>query len=83
MQQERSSKRRIQASYRPLGELIRGIFFLLFGLFIFFAEKLGFGNFRMDPLVMNIFGTILVAYGLFRVYRGVKYLFFDKRTEEN
>lgn len=83
MQQERSSNRRIQIAYRPLGELLRGIFFLLFGLFAFFAETLGLGNFRLDPWVMNIFGAILVAYGLFRVYRGVKQLFFDKRTEEN
>jgi len=81
MQQERSSKKRIQVAYRPLGELIRGVFFLLFGLFAFFAEKLGLGSFRLSPAVMNIFGTILVLYGLFRIYRGVKQLFFDKGTE--
>lgn len=83
MQQERSSRRRIQVAYRPLGELLRGIFFLLFGLFAFFAEKLGWGDFQLSPTVMNIFGAVLVAYGLFRVYRGVKHLFFNKRTEEN
>lgn len=81
MQQERSSNKRIQVAYRPLGELIRGIFFLLFGLFAFFAEKLGLGNFQLSPTVMNIFGVVLVAYGLFRVYRGVKHLFSDKRTD--
>jgi type IV secretory pathway VirB6-like protein len=82
MQQERSSKRRLAVAYRPLGELIRGIFFLLFGLFAFFAERLGIGNFALSPTVMNIFGGVLVAYGLFRIYRGVKHLFIDKRTED-
>ena len=82
MQQERSSKRRLAVQYRPLGELIRGIFFLLFGLFAFFAEQLGMGNFALSPTVMNIFGGILIAYGLFRIYRGVKHLLIDKRTED-
>jgi len=83
MQQERSSKRRIAVQYRPLGELIRGIFFVLFGLFAFFGEKLGLGNFNMSPLVMSIFGGILIAYGLFRIYRGVRHLTTDKRTTED
>jgi lipopolysaccharide export LptBFGC system permease protein LptF len=82
MQQERSSKQRIAVQYRPLGELIRGIFFLLFGLFAFFGEKLGLGNFRMSPLVMYIFGGILIAYGLFRIYRGVKQLSTRRTTED-
>jgi len=82
MQQERSSKQRLAVQYRPLGELIRGIFFLLFGLFAFFGEQLGLGNFRMSPLVMNIFGGILIAYGLFRIYRGVKHLSTKRTTED-
>ena len=78
MQQERSSNKRIQMNYRPLGELVRGIFFLLFGLFAFFAEKLGLGSFALSDTVMYILGGILVLYGLFRVYRGIKYLFFNR-----
>ena len=78
MQQERSSNKRIKVNYRPLGELIRGIFFLLFGLYACFAERLGLGRFEVSPTVLNIFGGVLIAYGLFRIYRGVKYLFVNK-----
>lgn len=83
MQQESSSKQRLAVQYRPLGELIRGIFFVLFGLFAFFGEKMGLGNFRLSPLMMNIFGGILIAYGLFRIYRGVRQLTTGKRTTED
>lgn len=78
MHQDNSSNRRIQAAYRPLGELIRGIIFLLFGLFAFLAEKLGIGEFQVSPVVMNIFSAVLIVYGLFRVYRGIKHLFFNR-----
>lgn len=78
MVQERSSNKRVKVDYRPLGELIRGIFFILFGLYACFAERLGLGSFQVSQSVLNIFGGILIAYGLFRVYRGVKYLFFNK-----
>jgi hypothetical protein len=37
----------------------------------------------MSPLVMSIFGGILIAYGLFRIYRGVRQLTTDKRTTED
>lgn len=78
MAQERTGDKRMQVPYRPLGELIRGIFFLLFGLFAFFAEKLGLGSFEFSSTVMYIFGGVLVLYGLFRIYRGVRYIFLNR-----
>ncbi|MET7001144.1 hypothetical protein [Chitinophaga defluvii] len=78
MEQEQSGYRRDQNKYRSLGELVRGLFFICFALFAFFAEKLGMGEFRLSPTAMNIFASVLMAYGLFRVYRGGKQLFFNK-----
>lgn len=78
MEQERSGKRNLGMDYRPLGELIRGLFFLLFGLFAIFAERLGMGEFQVSQTVLNIFGGLLIAYGIFRVYRGVKYTLFRR-----
>ncbi len=78
MENERSGKRNMSIDYRSLGELIRGLFFMLFGLFAIFAERLGLGQFRVSQTVLNIFGGILIAYGIFRVYRGVKNTFFNR-----
>lgn len=78
MEQERSGKRNMSIDYRSLGELIRGLFFMLFGLFAIFAERLGMGQFRVSQTVLNIFGGVLIAYGIFRVYRGVKNSFFNR-----
>jgi hypothetical protein len=72
------TSRRQENRYRPMGELIRGIFFILFGLFAIFAEKLGFGEFRISPQMMSIVGAVLIAYGLFRVYNGIRKLFFNR-----
>ncbi|WP_143150667.1 hypothetical protein [Chitinophaga sancti] len=78
MEQERSGKRNMSIDYRSLGELIRGLFFMLFGLFAIFAERLGMGQFRVSQTVLYIFGGVLIAYGIFRVYRGVKNSFFNR-----
>ncbi|ACU64424.1 hypothetical protein SAMN05428949_4381 [Chitinophaga sp. YR627] len=78
MQQERSGNTRTEVNYRSLGELIRGIFFVLFGLYAIFAQKYGLGEFQISQTVLNILGGVLIAYGLFRVYRGVRYLFHQK-----
>ncbi len=75
---EEQTSRRQENRYRPMGELIRGIFFILFGLFAIFAEKLGFGEFRLSQQMMSIVGAVLIVYGLFRVYNGVRKLFFNR-----
>lgn len=75
---EEQTSRRQENRYRPMGELIRGVFFILFGLFAIFAEKMGFGEFRISPQMMSIVGAVLIAYGLFRVYNGIRKLFFNR-----
>lgn len=76
--QDEQTNRRLENKYRPMGELIRGIFFILFGLFAIFAEKLGMGEFRISPQMMNILGAVLLLYGIFRVYNGIRKLFFNR-----
>ncbi len=75
-QEYENTNKRMNTSYRPLGELIRGIFFIAFGLYAFFSEKLGFRKPDLSPWVLYFLGGLLCAYGLFRVYRGIKQLFF-------
>jgi hypothetical protein len=78
MQQERSGNTRTGLNYRSLGELIRGLFFVVFGLYAIFAQKYNLGEFQISQTILNILGGVLIAYGLFRVYRGVRYLFQKK-----
>ncbi|PSL50070.1 hypothetical protein CLV51_1011414 [Chitinophaga niastensis] len=76
--QEEQTNSRQENKYRPMGELIRGIIFILFGLFAIFAEKLGMGEFRISPTSMSVVGAVLLLYGLFRVYNGIRKLFFNR-----
>jgi hypothetical protein len=70
-----SNNERRNLQYRPIGEMVRGIFFILFGLFAFFAEKLGLGEFSISPMVIYGLGGLLTAYGLFRVINGARKIF--------
>ncbi|NLR64114.1 hypothetical protein HGH92_07335 [Chitinophaga varians] len=76
--QDEQTNRLPENRYRPMGELIRGIFFILFGLFAIFAEKLGLGEFRISRQWMVILGIALMLYGIFRVYNGIRKLFFNR-----
>jgi hypothetical protein len=76
--QERAERKQMGINYRALGELVRGLFFILFGLYACFAQRLGIGQFAISQNILNILGGILMAYGLFRVYRGVKNTFFKQ-----
>lgn len=77
MQQEiDSSNKRMNMSYRPMGELIRGLFFIVFGLYALLAERMGWGNLSLPQELIYVLGGALCAYGLYRVYRGIKQLFF-------
>lgn len=75
---EEQTSRRLENRYRPMGELIRGLFFILFGLFAIFGERMGLAHFRISQTTMNIAGAILLIYGLFRVYNGIRKLFFNR-----
>ena len=75
---EEQTSRRLENRYRPMGELIRGIFFILFGLFAIFGERMGLTSFRISPMAMNIVGAVLLIYGLFRIYNGIRKLFFNR-----
>lgn len=77
--QDHTSSRRPENRYRPFGEIVRGIFFLLFGLFVFYGESIGLGSLDLAPLVVNILGTILLLYGLFRIINGVRKLYFNRK----
>lgn len=76
--QDEQTNRRKENTYRPMGELIRGVFFLLFGLFVIFSEKFGF-EFNLSPKWLLIIGIVVCIYGLFRVFNGMRKLFINRK----
>jgi hypothetical protein len=61
---------------RTLMDVGMGIIYIGVSLFILFAKKLRFEGVVFDPPFNYIFAGICIAYGSFRIYRGVKKNYF-------
>ena len=61
---------------RTLIDVGMGIIYIAVALFIIFAKKFGFDSSVFDPPFSYIFAGICIAYGSFRIYRGVKKNYF-------
>jgi hypothetical protein len=61
---------------RTLMDVGMGIIYIGVSLFIIFGKRLGFSLAVFEPPFSYWFGGICIAYGLFRVYRGVKKNYF-------
>ena len=58
---------------RTVYDLGMGIIIFGVGLVMFFGGKLHIQRIEeMDPLMRNLFGSLCVLYGGFRLYRGIK-----------
>jgi hypothetical protein len=49
-----------------------GAIYLLVGGFLLFPEKLGFEMDAFDDTARYIFGGIIILYGVWRIYRGIR-----------
>ena len=49
-----------------------GAIYLLIGAFLLFPEKLGFEMEAFDPTARYIFGGVIILYGVWRIYRGIR-----------
>ena len=61
---------------RSLMDIGFGILYLAVGLFVLFGKKFGFTGPVFDPPFVYFFAGICIAYGSFRIYRGVKKNYF-------
>ena len=61
---------------RTLMDVGMGIIYIGVAIFILMAKKLGFTASIFDPPFTYFFGGICIAYGIFRIYRGVKKNYF-------
>lgn len=56
-----------------------GIIYAGIGVFILFAKKFHFQNEFVDSTVGKIFGVLIISYGIWRFYRGIKKDYFIER----
>jgi hypothetical protein len=61
---------------RSLLDYTMGALYLAGGLFLLFADKLGFEMESFDKTFRYIFGGLCILYGCWRVYRGYKKDYF-------
>lgn len=62
---------------RSLMDYGRGTIILCFGIFLVFAEKLGF-DFTIRPVLRFSLAGLFILYGLFRIYTGYKKNYFSE-----
>ncbi|GAA4303278.1 hypothetical protein [Compostibacter hankyongensis] len=71
---ERNKRTGAYVKFRTLFDYVMGLLYLLGGLAVLFAKKLGF-DMGLSSVIMWCLGALLVIYGLFRLFRGWKKIF--------
>jgi hypothetical protein len=61
---------------RMLMDLGMGIIYIGVSSFILFGKRFGFSGPIFDPPFSYVFAGLFIAYGAFRIYRGVKKNYF-------
>lgn len=75
-QTENEKRYRLRRSIMDYG---MGILWLAMGIFFLFIDKFNPDLARnYDPVLIRIFGTVTIVYGLFRIYRGYQKNYFRK-----
>lgn len=75
---EKNSSTKGYVRFRTLFDYVMGAFYLAMGLLMLFADKLGLRDamgIKVEKPWLMALGILLVAYGLFRIYRGIKHIF--------
>ena len=64
---------------KSLMDIGMGIIYIIVGLFILFAKKFNFENEFVDSIIGKIFAGMVLIYGSWRIYRGIKKDYFKER----
>lgn len=71
---ERNRRTKAYVQFRMMFDLCMGAFYILGGAFVIFSR--GFQTkFNLSPSVYYSLGGILLVYGGYRMYRGLKHIF--------
>jgi len=71
---ERNRRSKPYVRFRTVFDYVMGVFYIAGGLVVIFSKRLGI-EFNLSFLILAAFGGLLIAYGLFRLYRGWKHIF--------
>ncbi|MGF7230912.1 hypothetical protein [Arachidicoccus sp.] len=72
----RKQQRKRYRSMRAVKDIVMALIILGIGFLMFFGKHFHLLQGLMeskDPLILNIFGSLCVLYGGFRLYRGIKH----------
>jgi hypothetical protein len=57
---------------KSIMDLGMGLIYIIVGFMIFFAKKIGLTSDFVDSTPGKIFAALIILYGLWRIYRGIK-----------
>jgi NhaP-type Na+/H+ or K+/H+ antiporter len=69
---EHDPKTRRYIGMKSIMDIGMGIIYIAVGAFILFAEKFNLENEFVDSAIGKIFAGLIIIYGLWRIYRGIK-----------
>jgi NhaP-type Na+/H+ or K+/H+ antiporter len=72
-------KRKRYSGMKSIMDFGMGIIYIGVGLLILFAHKFHFSNEFIDSTIGKIFAGLVIFYGLWRIYRGIKKDYFIER----
>ena len=75
--QDPKSKRYILM--RSIMDLGMGLIYITVGIMILFAKKMGLNNEFVESMAGKIFAALVILYGLWRLYRGIKKDYLKER----
>ncbi len=64
---------------KSIMDLGMGIIYVGIGIFILFAKQFHFQNEFIESTIGKIFGVLIIGYGGWRIYRGIKKDYFVER----
>jgi hypothetical protein len=64
---------------KSIMDLGMGIIYVGVGIFILFAKKFHFENEFVDSTIGKVFALLVIVYGLWRIYRGIKKNYFIEK----
>jgi len=64
---------------KSIADFGMGFIYIGVGVIIFFAKEFHLHNDFTDSITAKVFAVVIVIYGLWRVYRGIKKDYFKER----
>lgn len=64
---------------KSLMDIGMGVIYIGVGIAILLARKFGLNNEFLDSILAKVFGGLIIIYGVWRVYRGLKKDYFIDR----